>query len=86
MHRWAAFLVETAQKVAATQVHTPDVVYPEISAALPALDLFPDRGLFIKPAALPTRIKKNVSVSAYKQAQTSENVVRALLPETADET
>ncbi|MFF1348045.1 FtsK/SpoIIIE domain-containing protein [Streptomyces sp. NPDC058322] len=67
LHRWAAFLVDTAQKVAATQVHTPDVVYPEISAALPALDLFPDRGLFIKPAALPTRIKKNVSVSAFKQ-------------------
>ncbi|WP_030805654.1 FtsK/SpoIIIE domain-containing protein [Streptomyces sp. NRRL S-337] len=67
LHRWAAFLVETAQKVAATQVHTPDVVYPEISAALPALDLFPDRGLFIKPAALPARIKKNVSVSAFKQ-------------------
>ncbi|MFI6207496.1 FtsK/SpoIIIE domain-containing protein [Streptomyces sp. NPDC051041] len=67
LHRWAAFLVETAQKVAATQVHTPDVVYPEISAALPALDLFPDRGLFLKPAALPARIKKNVSVSAFKQ-------------------
>lgn len=67
LHRWAAFLVETARKVAATQVHTPDVVYPEISAALPALDLFPDRGLFIKPAALPARIKKNVSVSAFKQ-------------------
>ncbi|MGW1670652.1 FtsK/SpoIIIE domain-containing protein [Streptomyces sp. NPDC002324] len=66
LHRWAAFLVETAQKVAATQVHTPDVVYPEISAALPALDLFPDRGLFIKPAALPARIKKNVSVSTFK--------------------
>ncbi|MDQ0486757.1 FtsK/SpoIIIE domain-containing protein [Streptomyces cellulosae] len=67
LHRWAAFLVETTQKVAATQVHTPDVVYPEISAALPALDLFPDRGLFLKPAALPARIKKNVSVSAFKQ-------------------
>ncbi|MFJ9637242.1 FtsK/SpoIIIE domain-containing protein [Streptomyces sp. NPDC101178] len=67
LHRWAAFLVDTAQKVAATQVRTPDVVYPEISAALPALDLFPDRGLFVKPAALPTRIKKNVSVSAFKQ-------------------
>ncbi|MFJ3496171.1 FtsK/SpoIIIE domain-containing protein [Streptomyces sp. NPDC086091] len=67
LHRWVAFLVETAQRVAATQVHTPDVVYPEISAALPALDLFPDRGLFIKPAALPARIKKNVSVSAFKQ-------------------
>lgn len=66
LHRWAAFLVETAQKVAATQVHTPDVVYPEISAALPALDLFPDRGLFVKPAALPARIKKNVSVSTFK--------------------
>ncbi|MEU7398021.1 FtsK/SpoIIIE domain-containing protein [Streptomyces albogriseolus] len=67
LHRWAAFLVETTQKVAATQVHTSDVVYPEISAALPALDLFPDRGLFLKPAALPARIKKNVSVSAFKQ-------------------
>ncbi|MFD8707579.1 FtsK/SpoIIIE domain-containing protein [Kitasatospora sp. NPDC059648] len=67
LHRWAAFLVETAQKVAATQVHTPDVVCREISAALPALDLFPDRGLFIKPAALSARIKKNVSVSAFKQ-------------------
>ncbi|WP_367124619.1 FtsK/SpoIIIE domain-containing protein [Streptomyces phytohabitans] len=67
LHRWTAFLVETAQRVAATQVHTPDVVYPEISAALPALDLFPDRGLFLKPAALPARIKKNVSVSAFKQ-------------------
>ncbi|MEU3061942.1 FtsK/SpoIIIE domain-containing protein [Streptomyces subrutilus] len=67
LHRWAAYLVETAQKIAASQVHTSDVVYPEISAALPALDLFPDRGLFIRPAALPARIKKNVSVSAFKQ-------------------
>ncbi|MGW3242366.1 FtsK/SpoIIIE domain-containing protein [Streptomyces sp. NPDC001070] len=67
LHRWAAFLVETAQKVAATQIHTPDVVCREISAALPALDLFPDRELFIKPAALPARIKKNVWVSAFKQ-------------------
>ncbi|MEV6213600.1 FtsK/SpoIIIE domain-containing protein [Nocardia sp. NPDC051833] len=72
LHRWAAFLVETAHKVAATEVHTPDVVYPEISAALPALDLFPDRGLFIKPAALPARIKKNVSVSAFKQPSGKE--------------
>ncbi|MFI5824134.1 FtsK/SpoIIIE domain-containing protein [Streptomyces rishiriensis] len=67
LRRWADFLVETAQKVAANQVHTPDVVHSEISAALPALDLFPDRDLFIKPAALPTRIKKNVWVSAFKQ-------------------
>ncbi|MFI1064624.1 FtsK/SpoIIIE domain-containing protein [Streptomyces spororaveus] len=67
LHRWAAFLVETAQKIAASQVHTSDVVYPEISAALPTLDLFPDQGLFSKPAALPARIKKNVSVSAFKQ-------------------
>ncbi|GAB2793405.1 FtsK/SpoIIIE domain-containing protein [Streptomyces daliensis] len=67
LHRWAAFLVDTAQRVAATQVHTPGVVYPEISAALPALDLLPDRGLFLRPAALPARIKKNVSVSAFKQ-------------------
>ncbi|MFE2730930.1 FtsK/SpoIIIE domain-containing protein [Streptomyces sp. NPDC059349] len=67
LHRWADFLVKTAQKVAATQVHTPDVVHSEISAALPALDLFPDRDLFIKPAALPARIKKNVWVSAFKQ-------------------
>ncbi|MEU3397589.1 FtsK/SpoIIIE domain-containing protein [Streptomyces filamentosus] len=67
LHRWAAFLVDTAQKVAATQVHTPEMVCPEISAALPALDLFPDRELFIKPTALSTRIKKNVSVSAFKQ-------------------
>ncbi|KAB2340884.1 FtsK/SpoIIIE domain-containing protein [Actinomadura rudentiformis] len=67
LHRWATFLVETAQKVAATHVHTSEAVYPEISAALPALDLFPDRGLSIKPAALPARIKKNVWVSAFKQ-------------------
>ncbi|MBB5775035.1 FtsK/SpoIIIE domain-containing protein [Nonomuraea jabiensis] len=67
LHRWATFLVETAQRVAATHVHTPEAVYPEISAALPALDLFPDRGLSIKPAALPARIKKNVWVSAFKQ-------------------
>lgn len=67
LHRWAAFLVETAEKVAAAQIHTPDVVYSEISAALPALDLFPDRGLFLRPAALPARIKKNASVSAFKQ-------------------
>ncbi|MEU9363521.1 FtsK/SpoIIIE domain-containing protein [Streptomyces avermitilis] len=67
LHRWADFLVETAQKVATAQVRTSDVVHSEISAALPALDLFPDRGLFIKPAALPARIKKNVWVSAFKQ-------------------
>lgn len=67
LHRWAAFLVETAQKVVATRVHTPDVVCTEISAALPALGLFPDRSLFAKPAALPARIKKNVCVSAFKQ-------------------
>lgn len=65
--RWAAFLVEAAGNVAAIQVHTPDVVYPAISAALPALDLFPDRGLSSQPSALPARIKKNVSVSAFKQ-------------------
>ncbi|MFC9482786.1 FtsK/SpoIIIE domain-containing protein [Streptomyces griseus] len=67
LHRWAAFLVETAQKVVATQVHTPDVVGTEISGALPALGLFPDRSLFAKSAALPARIKKNVCVSAFKQ-------------------
>ncbi|MFD3923218.1 FtsK/SpoIIIE domain-containing protein [Streptomyces sp. NPDC058595] len=67
LHHWAAFLVETAQKVAANRIHTPDVVCTEISAALPTLGLFPDRGLFIKPAALPARIKKNVCVSAFKQ-------------------
>ncbi|WP_435590799.1 FtsK/SpoIIIE domain-containing protein [Nocardia sp. bgisy118] len=67
LHRWAAFLVETAQKVAAIAVRTPDAVHSEISAALPALDLFPDRGLFVKAAALPARLKKNVSVSAFKQ-------------------
>ncbi|WP_409057763.1 FtsK/SpoIIIE domain-containing protein [Streptomyces sp. SYP-A7185] len=67
LHRWAAFLVETARKVVVTQVHTPDVVCTEISAALPALGLFPDRSLFAKPAALPARIKKNVCVSAFKQ-------------------
>ncbi|WP_157555616.1 FtsK/SpoIIIE domain-containing protein [Herbidospora yilanensis] len=67
LHRWATFLVETAQKVAATHVHTPEAVYSEISAALPALDLFPDRELFIRPATLPARIKKNVWVSAFKQ-------------------
>jgi len=72
LHRWAAFLVETAQKVAAIQVRTPDLVYPEISAALPTLDLFPDRGLFIKPAALPARIQKNVAVSAFKQPNGKE--------------
>ncbi|MFC9664284.1 FtsK/SpoIIIE domain-containing protein [Nocardia sp. NPDC127606] len=67
LHRWATFLVETAQKIAAIPVRTPDAVYPEISAALPTLDLFPDRQLFTRPAALPARIKKNVSVSAFKQ-------------------
>ncbi|MEB8343919.1 FtsK/SpoIIIE domain-containing protein [Streptomyces endophyticus] len=67
LHRWAAFLVETAQKVAAAQVHTPDTVHREISAALPALDLFPDRGLSLRTTPLPTRIKKNVSVSGFKQ-------------------
>ncbi|MFD5180090.1 FtsK/SpoIIIE domain-containing protein [Nocardia sp. NPDC058379] len=67
LHRWAAFLVETAQRVAAIPVRTADTVYPEISAALPALDLFPDRQLFTRPAALTARIKKNVSVSAFKQ-------------------
>ncbi|MDT0326948.1 FtsK/SpoIIIE domain-containing protein [Nocardiopsis lambiniae] len=67
LHRWADFLVETAQKVAATQIHTHDAVCAEISAALPALDLFPDRELFNYSAALSTRIKKNVSVSAFKQ-------------------
>lgn len=67
LHHWAAYLVETAQKVAAHRVRTFDVVCTEISAALPTLGLFPDRGLFIKPAALPARIKKNVLVSAFKQ-------------------
>lgn len=67
LHRWADFLVETAQKVTAMQVHTHDVVYSAISAALPTLDLFPDQDLFNKPAALPARIKKNVWVSAFKQ-------------------
>ncbi|WP_406329464.1 FtsK/SpoIIIE domain-containing protein [Streptomyces sp. NBC_00203] len=67
LHRWAAFLVETAHRVVATRVHTPDAVCTEISAALPALGLFPDRSLFAKPAALPARIKKNVCVSAFKQ-------------------
>jgi hypothetical protein len=72
LHRWAAFLVETAQKVAATRIYTPDLVYPEISAALPALELFPDRGLFLKPTALPARIQKNVAVSAFKQPNGKE--------------
>ncbi|MGY0235066.1 FtsK/SpoIIIE domain-containing protein [Longispora urticae] len=72
VHRWAAFLVETAQKVAVAQVRTPEVVYLEISAALTALDLFPDRGLFLKPGALAIRIKKNVWVSAFKQANGKE--------------
>ncbi|MFE9430320.1 FtsK/SpoIIIE domain-containing protein [Streptomyces sp. NPDC006640] len=72
LRRWADFLVETAQKVAAAQVHTPDVVQAGISAALPALDLFPDRDLFIKPAALPARIKKNVWVSTFKQPTSKE--------------
>lgn len=72
LHRWAAFLVETAQKVVATRVHTPDVVCAEISAALPALGLFPDRDLFVRPAALPARIKKNVCVSAFKQPNGKE--------------
>ncbi|WP_432125513.1 FtsK/SpoIIIE domain-containing protein [Streptomyces sp. bgisy082] len=67
LHRWAAFLVETARKVVATRVHTPDVVCTEISAALPTLGLFPDWSLFAKPAALPARIKKNVCVSSFKQ-------------------
>ncbi|MFD0124908.1 FtsK/SpoIIIE domain-containing protein [Streptomyces virginiae] len=67
LHRWAEFLVETAQKVVATRVHTPDAVCTAISAALPALGLLPDRSLFDKPAALPARIKKNVCVSAFKQ-------------------
>ncbi|WP_433679950.1 FtsK/SpoIIIE domain-containing protein [Nocardia sp. CA-119907] len=67
LHRWADFLVETARRVAAIPVRTPDAVYPEISAALPTLDLFPDRQLFTRPAALAARIKKNVSVSAFKQ-------------------
>ncbi|MFG3307620.1 FtsK/SpoIIIE domain-containing protein [Streptomyces wuyuanensis] len=79
LHRWAAFLVETAQRVAATQVHTPDVVCTEISAALPALGLFPDRGLFVKPAALPARIKKNVCVSAFKQPTGKEITAEDLI-------
>ncbi|MEV0545028.1 FtsK/SpoIIIE domain-containing protein [Nocardia salmonicida] len=72
VHRWAAFVVETAQKVAATEVHTPDAVYTEISAALPVLGLFPDRGLVTTPAALSARIKTNVSVSAFKQPKGKE--------------
>ncbi|MFG2963067.1 FtsK/SpoIIIE domain-containing protein [Streptomyces sp. NPDC048288] len=79
LHRWAAFLVETAQKVAATRVHTPDVVCAEISAALPALGLFPDRNLFVKPAALPARIKKNVCVSAFKQPNGKEITAEDLI-------
>ncbi|MGA5873947.1 FtsK/SpoIIIE domain-containing protein [Streptomyces cinereoruber] len=67
LRRWAAFLVEIAQKVAAIQIRTPDVVYAEISAALPALDLFPDRELFDKPTMLSARIRKNIAVSVFKQ-------------------
>lgn len=67
LRRWADFLVDTAREVAASQVRTADVVYAAISAALPALDLFPDRDLFLKPAALATRVRKNVWVSAFKQ-------------------
>ncbi|MER8059405.1 MULTISPECIES: FtsK/SpoIIIE domain-containing protein [unclassified Streptomyces] len=72
LHRWAAFLAEVAQRVAATPTHTGDVVLPEISAALPAIDLFPDRELFAKRALLPARIKKNISVSAFKQPSGKE--------------
>ncbi|MFF0132223.1 FtsK/SpoIIIE domain-containing protein [Streptomyces mirabilis] len=79
LHRWAAFLVETAQKVVATRVHTPDVVCAEISAALPALGLFPDLKLFVKPAALPARIKKNVCVSAFKQPNGKEITAEDLI-------
>ncbi|MEU5100506.1 FtsK/SpoIIIE domain-containing protein [Streptomyces sp. NPDC020996] len=79
LHRWAAFLVETAQKVVATRVHTPDVVCAEISEALPALGLFPDRNLFVKPAALPARIKKNVCVSAFKQPNGKEIAAEDLI-------
>ncbi|MET9389567.1 FtsK/SpoIIIE domain-containing protein [Streptomyces sp. NPDC006624] len=79
LHRWAAFLVETAQRVAASRVHTRDVVCTEISAALPALGLFPDRGLFVKPAALPARIKKNVCVSVFKQPTGKEIIAEDLI-------
>lgn len=79
LHRWAAFLVETAQKVVATRVHTPDVVCTEISAALPALGLFPDRSFFAKPAALPARIKKNVCISAFKQPTGKEIAAEDLI-------
>ncbi|MFJ2958598.1 FtsK/SpoIIIE domain-containing protein [Streptomyces sp. NPDC087270] len=79
LHRWAAFLVETAQKVVATRIHTPDVVCTEISSALPALGLFPDPNLLDKPAALPARIKKNVCVSAFKQPTGKEITAEDLI-------
>ncbi|PJE96978.1 hypothetical protein CUT44_11170 [Streptomyces carminius] len=79
LHRWAAFLVETAQKVVAARVHTSDTVRTAISAALPALGLFPDRNLFVKPAALPARIKKNVCVSAFKQPAGKEITAEDLI-------
>ncbi|MFD8700622.1 FtsK/SpoIIIE domain-containing protein [Kitasatospora purpeofusca] len=72
LHRWAAFLAEVAQRVAATPIRTEDVVLPEISAALPGIDLFPDRELFARRASLPARIKKNISVSVFKQPSGKE--------------
>ncbi|MEV4207812.1 FtsK/SpoIIIE domain-containing protein [Nocardia salmonicida] len=67
LHRWADFLVETARRVAEIPVRSPDEVPAAISASLPALDLFPDRGLFGRSATLQTRLRKNVAVSAFKQ-------------------
>ncbi|MFG3519972.1 FtsK/SpoIIIE domain-containing protein [Nocardia nova] len=85
LHRWADFLVETARKVAVISVRTPDEVPSAISAALPALDLFPDRRLVLKPAALSTRLKKNVAVSAFKQPtgkEIAEDELRVRIDET----
>ncbi|MCK6210078.1 DUF87 domain-containing protein [Georgenia sp. EYE_87] len=72
LRRWADFLVDTARAVADLQVRTADRVEAAISAMLPALDLFPDRDLFVKPAALEARVKKNVWVSAFKQPNGKE--------------
>ncbi|NDO90128.1 FtsK/SpoIIIE domain-containing protein [Cellulosimicrobium composti] len=67
LRRLARYLVESAGKVAASTVHTDEVIQEAASSALPSLGLFPDSGLFASESAVEARIKKNVRVAGLKQ-------------------
>ncbi|MFF3063518.1 FtsK/SpoIIIE domain-containing protein [Oerskovia sp. NPDC057915] len=67
LRRLARFLVESAGKVAASTVHSDEVVQEAASSALPSLGLFPDSVLFASESTAEARIKKNVRVAGLKQ-------------------